>query len=657
MTEELCIGQLFAGYRIEAVAGRGGMGIVYRATEVDRGRTVALKLIAVKGASDSAFRERLERESELLASIDHPNVITFYEAGEADGQLFIAMRYVEGPDLRSLITEHGRLAPEQAARIVAQVAAGLDAAHANGLVHRDVTPANVLIERRDGMERAYLSDFGLTKNVNLATKITRSGDWVGTLDYVAPEQIEGRRVDARTDVYALGGVLFEALTGRVAYVRESDPAKLWAHLHAAPPSACELRPDLPAEADRVIARAMAKDPAQRFPSAGDLGRAAISAAGGEALTEPGHSVAKGAAAPAATDGVPPHAFVGVGGPRESRRLRRPVAAAVICMVLLVAAAAAVAITDGRPPEERQPRVDHISFGGLAIPSKIVADANGAYVLDGFDGTVIKVDRTSGQIGGRVRVGKSPTDIAADHYDDRVWVLNSTEKTISEIDPRRGKLVGRAFRGPPSSSSLAVLDDGLVVLSKPVTGGDRLLRVDKQSRRRIGAVVDLAGTITGDLSTGGPGVVLTTLAPASITTYNSRLKRAAEVSLVTSQQGGTPIEAVVDDKSRVAWVLFSVRSPTDLRDDLPGVVLRIDTTNGNQIGGPIKVGRGSYHLAIDRGVVWVPSTKENSVTRIDARSGRVIGKAIEVGKTNGDVAAGGGVAWVAGEKDLIRIMPR
>ncbi len=213
---ELRPGQAFAGYRIEAVAGRGGMGVVYRATQIGRGRTVALKLIAPELAADEAFRERLQVESELLASIDHPNVIAFYEAGEADGQLFMSMRYVEGMDLRSLIAERGWLAPEHAARIVAQVAAGLDAAHASGLVHRDVKPANVLIERRDGTQRAYLSDFGLTKRMALTTAITRSGHWVGTLDYVAPEQIEGRRVDARADVYALGCVLFQALRGRDA---------------------------------------------------------------------------------------------------------------------------------------------------------------------------------------------------------------------------------------------------------------------------------------------------------------------------------------------------------------------------------------------------------------------------------------------------------
>ena len=290
MTEELHPGQTFGGYRVEGVAGRGGMGIVYRATQIALGRTVALKLITPVVATDAAFRERLQRESHLLASVDHPNVITVYEAGEAEGQLFMSMRYVDGMDLRSLLVAQGPLPPMTAVRIVAQVAGALDAAHATGLVHRDVKPANVLLEQHGATHRAYLSDFGLTKRANLATAITGSGQWVGTLDYTAPEQIDGRPVDARTDVYSLGCVLFESLTARAPYVRESDAAKLWAHMREAPPSARDVRPELPDELDHVIARAMAKDPEHRYQSAGALGHAALAAAGGEALTDPALSV-------------------------------------------------------------------------------------------------------------------------------------------------------------------------------------------------------------------------------------------------------------------------------------------------------------------------------------------------------------------------------
>ena len=346
MIEGLQPGQIFGGYRIEAVAGRGGMGVVYRATQMSLGRTVALKLITPAVAADADFRDRLQRESHLLASIDHPNVITVYEAGESDGQLFMSMRYVNGMDLRSQLVAQGPLPPDSAVRIVAQVAAALDAAHAAGLVHRDVKPANVLLEQRGATQHAYLSDFGLSKTAHRATGITRSGQWVGTVDYAAPEQLDGRPVDARTDVYALGCVLFESLTGRPPYVRESDAAKLWAHMHEAPPSACALRPELPAELDVVIARAMAKQPAHRHQSAGALGHAALAAAGGEALTDPDLSAAAGTAAgPAGHDlgaakqastsqaGAPPRGRPGRRG-RRFGATRRAVPVAILAILMM-----------------------------------------------------------------------------------------------------------------------------------------------------------------------------------------------------------------------------------------------------------------------------------------------------------------------------------
>ncbi len=223
-------GSTFSGYRIEAEAGRGGMGIVYRATQVALGRPVALKLIAANFAGDRSFRERFKREWETAASIDHPNVIPVYEAGEAEEHLFIAMRYVEGLDLANLIAREPEFDPERAVRIVAQVASALDAAHARGLVHRDVKPANVLIGAE---EHVYLTDFGLTKHAS-QDALTKTGLFVGSVDYAAPEQIRGEAMDARTDVYSLGCVLYQTLTKRAA-LRQARRRRedVRAHLRAA----------------------------------------------------------------------------------------------------------------------------------------------------------------------------------------------------------------------------------------------------------------------------------------------------------------------------------------------------------------------------------------------------------------------------------------
>jgi serine/threonine protein kinase len=298
---EVTIGSVLAGYRIEGLAGVGGMGRVYRATQIALNRLVALKVIAPELANEPDFRARFERESHLSASIDHPNVIPVYEAGEADGRLFIAMRWVEGTDLRSVIVAEGRLEPDRAVAIAEQVAAALDAAHRSGLVHRDVKPANVMLTATHGQEHVYLTDFGLTKKASSNTALTRTGFFVGTPDYMPPEQIMGGRADARSDVYALGCLLFHALTGRPPYDRGHEVAKMYAQVHDPPPSVVEAVPGAPAGLDAVITRALAKVPDQRYPSAGDLGRAARAALTGAAPSQPERNLATGLAAPQAPE--------------------------------------------------------------------------------------------------------------------------------------------------------------------------------------------------------------------------------------------------------------------------------------------------------------------------------------------------------------------
>ncbi len=287
----LAAGSEFAGFAIERTLGHGGMGIVYLATELGLGRQVALKVIRSELAGDESFRARFRSESRTAASVEHPNVVTVFGAGERDGLLYVAMRYVPGPDLGRLIAADGALSPDEAAALITQVADGLDAVHAAGLVHRDVKPHNVIVDEEGD---AHLTDFGLAKAIASTTGLTTTGQVIGTVDYMAPEQIEGRRVDARTDVYALGCVLFHAVTGRVPFSERESSAKMWAHVNEAPPSAGESGASV---LDPVIRRAMAKDPADRFPSAGDLGRAAVAATRGEPLTEPEHVVGAGEAAP------------------------------------------------------------------------------------------------------------------------------------------------------------------------------------------------------------------------------------------------------------------------------------------------------------------------------------------------------------------------
>src|ERR1700712_1461206 len=269
------------------------MGVVYRAEQLDLQRPVALKLIATPLARDEAFRERFVRESRAAAAIHHPNVIPVYSAGEDDGRLYLAMRFVDGEDLRTTIHRDGPMDPARAAHIIAQVGNALDAAHARGLVHRDIKPANVLLDR----DHAYLTDFGLTKRLTGETTMTGSGRWVGTLGYIAPEQIRGEGVDARAGVYAPRCLFFYVLTGTAPSPRDSDEATLYAHLNDAAPDARALVPDVPAQLAEVVERALAKDPDDRFPSAGDLGRAALAAVGDGPAPPPERVVARGAAAP------------------------------------------------------------------------------------------------------------------------------------------------------------------------------------------------------------------------------------------------------------------------------------------------------------------------------------------------------------------------
>ena len=255
-----------AGYRIESVAGRGGMGVVYRATHVHLGRTVALKLLNPELAASEEFRERFIREARAAAELEHPNIVPVYDAGEVEGRLYLAMKFIEGTDLAHVLEQEGSLTAERAMALLQQLATALDAAHAHGLIHRDVKPANALL---DG-DRLYLTDFGLTRRVDSTRPLTATGRAVGTAAYLAPEQIRGEPLDRRVDVYALGCVLYQCLAGQPPYLRDTDMLIMWAHVGAEPPSLVAERSDLPSTIDRVIKKALAKSREDRYDTCGEL---------------------------------------------------------------------------------------------------------------------------------------------------------------------------------------------------------------------------------------------------------------------------------------------------------------------------------------------------------------------------------------------------
>ncbi|HEY7324520.1 MAG TPA: serine/threonine-protein kinase, partial [Streptosporangiaceae bacterium] len=279
------IGSLIAGYRIEERIGAGGMAVVFRAHDLRLDRRVALKLLAPELALDSGFRQRFVRESRAAAAVDDPHIIPVFDAGEADGVLFIAMRYVRGGDVRSLIDRSGPLPPGRAADMISQVASALDAAHRRGLVHRDVKPANMLLESRpasDLPDHVYLSDFGLTKaSLGTSLALTATGDFMGTLEYVAPEQIEGRVLDGRCDEYSLACAAFEMLCGRPPFRAEQPLSVMDAHLNQSPPQILRLRPDLPARVQPVLSRALAKAPDDRYANCGEFAAALRQALAGQ----------------------------------------------------------------------------------------------------------------------------------------------------------------------------------------------------------------------------------------------------------------------------------------------------------------------------------------------------------------------------------------
>ena len=441
------VGTELAGHRVLSVIGRGGMSVVYLAEHIRLRRKVALKVLGPELAEDEAFRERFIRESRITAGLDHPNIVTVYDAGEADGVLYISMRYVEGTDLEQLLRNETRLDPGRAVALVSQAAAALDAAHAAGLVHRDVKPANILLssEPRSSADRAYLSDFGVTKRVDTGVSITRTGQFVGTVDYVAPEQIKGEDVDGRADVYSLACVLYRCLTGEVPFPRDTEVATIYAHLQDPSPMPSEHRPELSVGFDAPISRALAKSRDDRFDTCRGFADAA-----GDVVDPPGAVDA----APRTVDAVPTEQ------PRSKPTRRR---IAFVSGSLVVAAGIAIVGFQLLPSRDGGGRSSEAS--SPAPPSPLphltwspVVDAGNE--LDGPDDQEI-----AGAVlldGTIVAVGD---DDAGGDNDAAVWTSSDGKRWTHESSGSFGRI------GEQRMDAVAAVDGELVAVGSERAGGD------------------------------------------------------------------------------------------------------------------------------------------------------------------------------------------
>jgi YVTN family beta-propeller protein len=645
---ELKPGDDFAGHRITGVAGRGGMGVVYRAVQLALDRPVALKLIAPELAEDPSFRERFVRESRLAAAIDHPNVIPIYYTGEHDGALYIAMRYVEGSDVRTLARAAGGLDPGRAARIAAQVASALDAAHERGIVHRDVKPANVLLGAGD---HAYLTDFGLTKRIASHSGSTRTGGWVGTLGFVAPEQIRGERVDARADVYALGCLLFYMVAGSAPYARESDEAALWAHLNDDPPSLVAHAEGTPPALEAVVRRALAKDPDDRFPSAGDLGRAALAAVGHSPPARPERLVATGAAAPAEaeTEASPdqaPTVPAERSAPAPPRRgARRPAwiwaLAAVPVLALAVVAAIALSGGDGGPQTRTTPAGTTAAADGPPLagalartievggrPNGVVASGGLLWVLRARSDRVTALRTPNGRRAGfRPEVGSLPAALATGF--GRLWVVNQSQPALVAIGLRSHRRIGDPVALPSEGKVVGVAagERGVWVGIRGDPG--LIVRVSPSSRRIMAQVVMPDGV--QDLAVGGGAVWV----------LGRRSNTVTRVDVATGEKrpvivGADPAGVAVGENA--VWV-------TNSGED---TVTRIDL--GSLVTRKIGVGDGPYRVAVGGGTVWVANRNDSTLTRIDPETNRRVAEPVEVGSNPFALDVRGRQAWVTSPPD-------
>jgi DNA-binding beta-propeller fold protein YncE/predicted Ser/Thr protein kinase len=597
---DFSIGSEVAGYRIEALIARGGMGVVYRATHLGLDRPVALKVIARELADRGGFRERFLRESRLAARLEHPSVVPVYDSREVDGELIVAMRLINGGDLRRLLDREGPLPPDRALDLLGQVADALDAAHAAGIVHRDVKPHNILVEG----DRAYLSDFGLAKAFD-ESGAASSASVVGTAQYMSPEQWRGDSIGPAADVYSLGCVLYETLTGIGPFERaESD-----------------TEPELPAGIDATIRRAVAKEAAQRYRSAGELIAAARAGEGSEA--RPTAVLSRDRSERTTVPNRSQRWFGRMGG-RVAAWLLSGVA-----IIVAAVAAAVLLLLGGGGPDVSAP----ISIG--TPPLRVTADAQGAWVTSERDGTVTRLDPASGDelrqvtlrpgisglaIGSKwlwvtdprrhellrldaktlrqrqaIEIPGAPGPIALSANPNRVWVADEDGSGIAAINAESNNRIRTQL--PPHAAPLRLaVGAGALWASSSSTG--RVRRIDL-STFKVGRAIPAGRRPAG--ITVAHGLVWVTNPPTeSVTEVDPSTQQVRDQVVVGSKPGG------IDAGTSTVWV-------ANAADD---TVTRIDLETGEVEGGPIQVGPEPGAVAVGGDAVWVANNGDGTVTRIE-----------------------------------------
>ena len=597
-----------AGYRPEELIGRGGNGEVYRAHDLRLGRPVAMKVLADGVVADARSRERLLHESHLAASLDYPNVIPIYEAGEQDGLLFIAMRYVPGRDLKAVLRREGALAPGRTIAIAEQLAGALDAAHRRGLVHRDVKPSNVLLDRQDEREHCYLADFGLTQSAS--ERGPADGQFMGTVAYVSPEQIRGDAVGGPADQYSLACLVFECLTGAVPYGDRSEVAAIFAHLEEPVPSATERGAELPPAIDSVLARGMAKDPGDRYESCAAL-------------------IAAAAAALDVHPSMPP------------ARSRPIVLLAGVLIALALAIGVVVLATGGEDGAaaptgalvQVDPRTNKtvLRQGIRGHPAQLAVTPGGLWMADFRGGVLWRYEPGADRLE-RVTSNGEPRDLAT--FGDKVYV-GADGRFLSGVVSRYDAVTG-------------VREDGIDLLACAMASGEGVLwaagcpAVQRLStdRGRLRKLVEVFLPFQSPTTVESSRVQFRELAVGAGSLWVLgdaldqrlwRLHRRTGRIQATIELGFAPTS--VEVANGIVWITDGVGDrivPLDSRD--------------NRLLAGVEVGRGPSGVASGAGAVWVANSLDGSLSRVDPRARRVVAT-IDVGGAPRGVAVGAGSVWV------------